>query len=546
MKDEDVPASENASRGHAQAGVPSDAAAPQQGEVVSSCETASHSTDGHGNVPQQPSSNTGRDGQVRGRGRGRKAVPRAVPRKKPPTRVISTSDGASSNSDIRGRGARRGRDEPRGGRGAGTRGRGRGGYLNAEPKYEPDVIGLGQIAPRRVPVSTLSQGSGNSRRSSGVGTQSSTGGQSASSRQSLGSLDTLESGAGSSSGPGICEINNGSSLQTSANGFAAPSACFDVDSMAQQSLGGSMAFGSTSKVSSHAAGEDSDTDDDLPDDDVWKKNHGIANYVGTVVEGLLPPVSVPSISNLPTAPPRTGFVSERGYDDGRLEDDEVVDDSDTWTTVKPTRNADAHAGISTRGRIKPEPMEVSVSSRTIQGTNYSRSGSSRARPELDPLLFPAHSDARYLLSSKATPVFVQLPGLLPLNENRSAWPSDDAAAGAEKAAKEESPSDAASNTRDSRALGTDLCRVGRPGYTERIGKVRLYKSGRVEMVFDDGTTYDVESGADCRSAQQLVCVKTGGNEENTCDELCSSLMSRLICCPSHSSLSSDWQRAKSE
>jgi hypothetical protein len=205
--------------------------------------------------------------------------------------------------------------------------------------------------------------------------------------------------------------------------------------------------------------------------------------------------------------------------------------------------SDADDGIVRRKRNvrsagKVEPKEVSV-----VGADANADGESY-RPDigkqLDPLRFPASSPARHLLASPGAPAFMQLPGLLPLRENTSAWGHDHPVAGSGgTGTTRESAAEAILNAAvRARGLGIDLRRVGIPGGVDKVGKMRIYKSGRVELVFSDGTVYDCATGAPVETAQQLLAVNLGGAEDDdkTCDEICNALTSRLIARPSIQSL----------
>ncbi len=79
-----------------------------------------------------------------------------------------------------------------------------------------------------------------------------------------------------------------------------------------------------------------------------------------------------------------------------------------------------------------------------------------------------------------------------------------------------------------RGLGTDLRKVGNRGDACKLGKLRFYKSGRVEMVMEKGGVLDVQQGVVSNKSQQLVLIDV---ENKTCTEIQSSVSTRLVAVP---------------
>jgi hypothetical protein len=321
-------------------------------------------------------------------------------------------------------------------------------------------------------------------------------------------------------------------------------------------LGGAGAVGANagpSKMQFEAVGDNSDTDDDLDDNDVERKNNDISPWVGRTANGLLLPVSLPSIRNVPIPVLPVNRVDEvmasavapmaiKGYEsngvkkegdiDGNLGENSGDDSDDVVRRKRRTKSSG-----------KDEPLEVPFED--ANATTEAKPYYPDIGMPLDPLRFPARSPARHLLASEGAPAFLQLPGLLPMIENPSAWKKQgpvtaaNVAGGSGGPAARKSAAEAISSAAERmRGLGTDLRLVGVPGRVDTMGKMRIYKSGRVELVFNDGTIYDCVTGAPVETAQQLVAVNLGGNEDDdkTCDEISNAVTSRLVARPSLKSL----------
>lgn len=514
------------------------------------------SGDGQGNTGSESTSSQAR-GRGRGRGRGRKVAPRAVPRKKPPTRIVSAKaagSGSSSTRGGRGGGSGRGRGaDKRGGgsaggsessaRGGRGRGRGRG---QAHAQHSPSVIGLGQIAPQRVPIggATPSQGSAASRKSSGLGTPSSTGALSRTSGQSFGSGGTdgrssdLMGSNGASYGGAQAESYSGGRGGASSGGGGGGSTPRAYQSFAER-------FEEQAKAFGDAATDDSDTDDELPDDDNEKKNRDVAAYLGESRDGFLLPVTLPRN--------RTEKVDAAAKDqtapNDKLPEGESSSVKQTSTLAEPSVKAEpvsvklesAIAPVK-RTVVKPEPMEVD----TLQAVPAEPK--SEAKPTwgagLDPSTFPEGSCARMMLESSDSPVYIQLPGVLPLAENKAAWEyKRQAEAPDSKLGPEVLRGTEPQWSIKARGLAVDVRKVGSPGEVQKLGKLRLYKSGRVQLVLNDGTKLDGDVGATCRLAQQLACVTLGTatDSESSFEELRNSIVSRIVFVPSMETLATTGQ-----
>jgi hypothetical protein len=486
--------------------------------------------------------------ESRGRGRGRGRVkPRVVPRKKPPTRIVIAPSGPFSGGGGRGSaGSEQGRGGSGRGRGGGS-GRGRGYDHDHGGQHSANVIGLGQIAPQRVPASTVSgasgagstAGSAASRKSSAMATQSSVGG-------SVSRASGLS--FGSSGGTGDIELS-----PNVAGPFSEPAN--DEDTARNGAVFGERRQGCVvSRTSDELVGENSDSDDDLPPDDLEHKNQEVASFVGKVSDGMLLPMSLPSLRHLD--PPPT--VSRKSEDAFGLEaprnslNTRLLARSETLRTE---RTQDAPITTKRYGaRVdnpvtellpKLEPLEVeSVTSSTPQ--SLLRNGRTLYVPDVgkpvDSWQFPPKSSVRHILDADRNPALLQLPGLLPLKTRESACGKSEVLTACDnKDGNVEMLGTSLSiHTRDMR-LGTDIRQVGTPGAIEKIGRFRLYRSGRAELVFNDGSTYDVSSGVSCKTNQQLVALNFGGNNrmENSCEEIANALTSRLVCTPSLESLVSN-------
>lgn len=162
----------------------------------------------------------------------------------------------------------------------------------------------------------------------------------------------------------------------------------------------------------------------------------------------------------------------------------------------------------------------------IDTVDGGRSETGALRPEM----FEKGSVARKILSSEDKLAFMQLPGLLALMERNDAdggRKQNGEEADLEKV--ESSVAAAVAAAERMRGLGTDLRKVGDRGSTRPIGKLRFFKSGRVQIVMDRGGCIELEHGITPKVSQQVVLIDT---ERKTCEELQNTLTSRLVGVPS--------------
>lgn len=169
--------------------------------------------------------------------------------------------------------------------------------------------------------------------------------------------------------------------------------------------------------------------------------------------------------------------------------------------------------------MKREPMELEDDLGDV------KPGAGSAVPP--PHAFPKGSVAYDLLSSGGDISLLQLPGLLALAENPAMAVLADNSEGKEEFS-ESSVAAAAAAAERMRGLGTDLRNVGNPGEVCKLGKLRFYKSGKVEMVLRKGGVLEVEKGVESDKCQQLVLVDTEGK---TCEEIQGSVSKRLVALP---------------
>jgi RNA polymerase III RPC4 len=538
MKEEDtLPPAELSGAG---AGVPVEFPNRREGESVGE-DGARGVTELRGTADQAASTADGPAARGRGRGRGR-VKPRVVPRKKPPTRIVVAPARTSSGSHGRGgSGAGSTRGGPVRGRDGGS-GRDRSSGRDHGGEHSASVIGLGQIAPQRVPASSVSQGSAAgsaaSRKSSFAASQSSVGGQgSLASGQSLGSTGTggigeLSSLAGPHSERGPYEAGT-------RNGVAAN----------EITHGGAML-----RSLNESLGDNSDTDDELPYDDFEHKNQDVASFVGKVSSGMLLPVSLPSLRHL-ECPPKLFSKADEECRPGGLG---LTTSAGVVTKVEDARAGDPRYSSKVREQLgaivnmsesrltaKMEPVELEPVEALLDDYrpgNIEKVYVPDVGKPIDVTQFPPGTSVRHVLCAEKAPIFLQLPGLLPLKEHPAAWEKSDmqVASSAKDGIRDSAGASSSSVFADMRGLGTDIRRVGVPGEVERIGKLRLYRSGKVELVFRDGTTYGVTAGASCKTNQQLVVLKVGDTDtEKSCEELANALTSRLVCAPSLESLVSN-------
>lgn len=412
----------------------------------------------------------GARGRGRARGRVRRVVPRQVKRRKPPPTAVK-QEPQSLEEAPRGERAGRGRGV-RGGRGA----TGRGGQ-RATPTYAPNVVGLGQIAPARLSSRVLSSGgsAATSRRSSVVSSMSVGGVSSTGAASSSTAADVGDTGSG------------GVVLGAEGGGFGDKGAVGAVDTSGR-------AAGKVEQryvtFAEHVEGG-GDSDDDMDETSFENRNRDIAPYAGKLTrEGLLLPVSLPGLRSLPPEYSQFEEVDSMEVEDGGNRKE-----------------------VSMSG--KDEPMEID------RVTTSHMLGSLRAE------MFAKGTVARQILSSNSSLMFMQLPGLLAFSENNS---SEKYVQGGKEAPPkaEGSVAAAVAAAERMRGLGTDLRLVGDKGSTIPIGKLRFYRSGRVQIVMEPGGAMDLEHGIAPKVCQQAVLIDT---QRKTCEELQNTVKSRLVAIP---------------
>lgn len=238
-----------------------------------------------------------------------------------------------------------------------------------------------------------------------------------------------------------------------------------------------------------------DSDDDMDATSFDVRNKDIAPYAGKLTsDGLLLPVSLPGLRDLP--PEYRDFESN-------VQRVDVSDDEDEKPFVPGT---------------KDEPMEIDAIERGEDETG-----------SLRPDMFAKDSVARKVLSSQDSLAFIQLPGLLALMERK------DGTAGSKKGSTdadtekvESSVAAAVAAAERMRGLGIDLRKVGDQGSTRPVGKLRFFKSGRVQMVMGRGGCIELEHGITPKVTQQVVLIDA---ERQKCEELQNTLTSRLVGVP---------------
>lgn len=403
-------------------------------------------------------------GRGRARGRGRRVVPRQVARRKPPPQAAQPAPPPPAQS-TRGRGRGRGQD-----------GRGRGRGIGQRPSsYNPNIVGLGQIAPVRPPNRIPSSGgsAATSRKSSVV------------SSMSIGAASSTNA-ASSSTGVEV-DVSQPDGMRNPDGSFSAQGGIG-----ASPTENGAKTQKAEQKYISfleHMEVAD-DSDDDMKDDAFEARNSDIAPYAGKLTrDGLLLPVSLPGLRDLP--PEYEVFESKKPS--------ALVEDEDEESLTVPG--------------TKDEPMEID----TMDGA---------LRPEM----FQKGSVARKVLAGEDSLAFMQLPGLLALMErNEAEGGRKENAEDADQEKVESSVAAAMAAAERMRGLGTDMRKVGDKGSTRPIGKLRFFKSGRVQIVMERGGCIELEHGITPKASQQVVLIDT---ERNTCEELQNTLTSRFVGVPS--------------
>lgn len=324
-------------------------------------------------------------------------------------------------------------------------------------------------------------------------------------------------------------------------------------------------------------------DDELEHEDLTEKNQDLAPYPGVVQDGVIVPVGFPTMFSMPIPEVGTHIVDIGAVNsdaaDGKAADSQEKAAGEAAegklpapTPTLPSESVFENAERRRRNHAKDEPVEAVLAPAPAEPAAAKTEGSPdalympKAGEALKPLLFPPRTAARHVLASADAPLFMQLPGIVPLRENRSAWPGATAAAPGAADRKRDGAESAetivAAARERERGLATDLRVVNAPGEIKRIGKLYFYKSGRVLLKYEDGSSADVTVGAACKNVQQLVCVSTkpkdaaaasagakaedvedkmdegddGANEDdedddNVCEELNASIRSRLVCIP---------------
>lgn len=228
------------------------------------------------------------------------------------------------------------------------------------------------------------------------------------------------------------------------------------------------------------------SDDDQADGSFLGRNLDIAPYAGHVTEdGLLLPVSLPGLRDLPAH-----------YDAVKLED--------TVSAMKSVALA-----------AKDEPMEVEPQHSLMPGA-------------LSSDMFPKSSVAHAILASDSSLAFMQLPGLLAMMEKSDA-PLMSNEDGEKETRLESSVAAAVAAADKMRGLGVDLRRVGNDDEARPIGRLKFFRSGRVQIVMQSGGSLDLEWGITPKTCQQLVLID---HERKTCEELQNTVTTRLVAVPS--------------
>lgn len=498
-------------------------------------------------------------GRARGRARGRRVVPRQVARRKTTSGQVpkSLTGGASegpAGRGGRGRGRGRGRGDSSAGRG---RGRGAGGSGSAPGVLEhaPNAMGLGQIAPPRQGIPGGGRGSGvassgggmSSRRSSAMSSGA------ASSSYSIGvNVDGMSLASGDGMG-GMTDADMGSE-RGGENG--------ENNDKGDKKDGKTNA--KTEPVFSEHVEQGYDSEDDMPDDSFDMRNRDIAPYAGMLTDGgLLLPVSLPGLRSLPEKFDRfiiddkdddekpvkdddgAGMLGEFG--DGKKEELKVEEKAKIKSEAKQEKRV-VGGGVqpgAAVGSAKAEPMELDAmnvdsiqpptagATDDIQPTSTAANADAKeqqpglAGSNLRAAMFPKGSAAYRILSSPPGDLaLMQLPGLLPLaiaSADRERMVKAKA-----KAPKLSSVAEAVAASERLRALGVDVRQVGQPGQGHDLAKLKVYRSGRVQLVLNNGGALDVEPGIRPRVNQQVVMVNC---KDKTCEELANSVETWLVAVP---------------
>ncbi|CAN8069286.1 unnamed protein product [Agarophyton chilense] len=361
------------------------------------------------------------------------------------------------------------------------------------PVYSANVVGLGQIAPPKAPASRVPSAAGSaasSHRSSAV------------SSVSLGSLGAASStGALSSTGApsSSAGMAHAASMDMDMSMDAFRDGALESSARAAAKQKGKLRKDRSFEFLEHVETA-FDSDDDMPDDAFDNRNCEIAPYAGHLTdEGILLPVSLPGLRDMPQH--FADFV-----------EDDLVSDlhklGNGFDSLFPTAKAEP----------KAEPMAIEQPAASQLST----------AEILNSDMFTEGTVARKLLSSESSLAFLQLPGLLTLSENPTA-----ANIGEEQRphepSKQTSVAAAVTAGERMRGLGTDLRRVGEPGTAQFMGKLRFFKSGRVQLVMQCGDVIDLEHGVEPKVCQQVVLVD---KTQKSCDEMSNGYMPKVVGIPS--------------
>lgn len=316
-------------------------------------------------------------------------------------------------------------------------------------------------------------------------------------------------------------------------------------------------------------------DDELENEDLEEKNRELAPYSGIVQEGIMVPIGFPTMFSMPIPKVETHVIdqgAEEEEEEQKTKKDEGDDKGAAGDSMVVEKKESVFADVQRRKRpsAKDEPVEAVLAPVAAPAAAGAGAGDEPglympdAGDALDALRFPPRSAARHVLASDGAPLFLQLPGIVPLRENRLAWPNAPPAGGAFDGRRDGTESAetivAAARERE-RGLATDLRVVHAPGETHKAGKLMFYRSGRVVLRYGDGSTADVTVGAACRNVLQLLCVSSKAkdgegvepngagrmedevnddeddeDDDNMCEEFNASVRSRLVCIPSLESL----------
>lgn len=217
----------------------------------------------------------------------------------------------------------------------------------------------------------------------------------------------------------------------------------------------------------------------------------------------------------------------------KVKDENVSLDPGQMEKVKDESMTASVIGVT--NLTKPEPMEIDTSivddaitsDEKVKGNDETHTLPCGISAEM----FNRKSAAHKLLSARGRLSFLQLPGLLPFAAGASDGPAQQAQQAQQqqrKKGRSSSVAEAVAASEKLRNLAVDMRHIGQPGASVPIGKLRIYKSGRTQLVLQNGSTVDVESGITAQVNQQVVLINT---KEKTCNELENMVQSRLVAVP---------------